>query len=152
MNLFSCLTSECLLLQNGTGMYIVQVFFSAFFAILFLQSGIDKITDRRGNLKWLTGHFSNSPFASFVPILLTTLTMFELAAGSFSLLAVPFLLIYKSFCLAYFGTILSAISFLMLFLGQRLAKDYGGAATIALYFLIAAVDLCFLALLQVHLQ
>ena len=54
----------------------------AFFAILFLQSGIDKVTDRKGNLEWLTGHFSKSPIADHVPLLLSVLTGMELLAGA----------------------------------------------------------------------
>jgi hypothetical protein len=33
--------------------YLMQIFASGFLAILFLQSGTDKIVDRRGNLEWL---------------------------------------------------------------------------------------------------
>ena len=33
--------------------YLMQIFASAFLAILFLQSGIDKVVDRRGNFEWL---------------------------------------------------------------------------------------------------
>jgi hypothetical protein len=36
-------------------MYLLQILPSAFLAILFLQSGIDKVVDRRGNLEWLKG-------------------------------------------------------------------------------------------------
>ena len=43
--------------------WLLQAFISAFLAILFLQSGIDKVVDRRGNLEWLTGHFAKSPLA-----------------------------------------------------------------------------------------
>jgi hypothetical protein len=32
--------------------YLIQIFASAFLAILFLQSGIDKVVDRSGNLEW----------------------------------------------------------------------------------------------------
>ena len=41
---------------------VSQIFISMFLAICFLQSGIDKILDRNGNLEWLTGHFANSIF------------------------------------------------------------------------------------------
>ena len=37
-----------------------------FLAILFLQSGIDKIIDFKGNLGWLQGHFAKSPLAGQV--------------------------------------------------------------------------------------
>jgi len=58
--------------------YLLQTLVSAFLAILFLQSGIDKVVDRRGNLEWLTGHFAKSPLAGLVPLMLSVLTLFEL--------------------------------------------------------------------------
>ena len=47
--------------------YMMQIFASAFLAILFLQSGIDKIVDRRGNFEWLKGHFAKSPLLESSP-------------------------------------------------------------------------------------
>jgi len=47
--------------------YLMQIFASAFLAILFLQSGIDKIVDRRGNFEWLKGHFAKSPLVELFP-------------------------------------------------------------------------------------
>ena len=46
---------------------LLRIFVSLFLAILFLQSGIDKVVDRRGNLEWLKGHFAKSPLAGMVP-------------------------------------------------------------------------------------
>jgi hypothetical protein len=125
--------------------YVVQAIISAFFAILFLQSGIDKITDRKGNLEWLIGHFANSPLAKMVPMLLTTITLVEVLAGAASLIAVGEALVFKSFMLATTGTILSAMAILMLFFGQRLAKDYEGAGNLVSYFILAVINLYFLA-------
>ena len=62
-------------------LHAMQVLGSAFLAILFLQSGIDKIVDRRGNLEWLKGHFAKSPLAGFVPLMVTMITIMELAAA-----------------------------------------------------------------------
>ena len=62
----------------------LQILVSAFLAILFLQSGIDKMVDQRGNLQWLTGHFAKSPLARFVPALLLVLTVVEISAGVLS--------------------------------------------------------------------
>jgi len=45
--------------------------------------------------------------------------------------------------IAFYGAILSCISLLMLLFGQRMAKDYAGAMTIAVYF-IPAIFLVFL--------
>ena len=69
---------------TGFAVYFLQISISIFLAILFLQSGIDKIVDRRGNLEWLTGHFAKSPLAALVPLLLLTITGLELAAGVLS--------------------------------------------------------------------
>ena len=57
--------------------YLMQIFASAFLAILFLQSGIDKVVDRRGNFEWLKGHFAKSPLAGIVPALLICITILE---------------------------------------------------------------------------
>ena len=64
--------------------YLMQIFASAFLAILFLQSGIDKVVDRRGNFEWLKGHFAKSPLAGIVPALLICITILEVAAGALS--------------------------------------------------------------------
>jgi hypothetical protein len=48
-------------------MYLLQIFASAFLAILFLQSRIDKVVDRRGNLEWLKGHFAKIPWLEWCP-------------------------------------------------------------------------------------
>ena len=50
---------------------ILQIFSSVLLAILFLQSGIDKVIDRHGNLEWLAGHFAKSFLAGMVPLLVS---------------------------------------------------------------------------------
>src|SRR5207244_11284892 len=66
--------------------FLMQILASAFLAILFLQSGIDKVVDRRGNLEWLKEHFAKSPLAGMVPALLTAIAILEAAAGVLSAL------------------------------------------------------------------
>ena len=69
-------------LHTLTGaIYLLQIFGSAFLAILFLQSGIDKIIDHRGNLEWLKGHFAKSQLAGVVHVLLAAISILEVAAG-----------------------------------------------------------------------
>ncbi len=140
-----CLIGECEFISVLKGFWIVQAFISTFFAILFLQSGLDKVFDRKGNLEWLTGHFFKTFLKGTVPMMVTTVTIVELAAGTLSAIGVVEAIIFKTFCLAFAGTVLAALAFIMLFFGQRIAKDYAGAATIAAYFITAVVDLYFLA-------
>jgi len=113
----------------------------AFFAVLFLQSGFDTVADWKGNLEWLTGHFSKSPFKGVVPVLLGVLTAFELASGLLSLAAFVtgfFSSAREPVALAF---TMCGLTLVMLFTGQRLAKDYPGAAVLAAYFAVALLGL-----------
>ena len=114
----------------------MQVLASAFLAVLFLQSGIDKVIDRRGNLEWLTGHFAKSPLAGMVPIMVALITVFEISAGALSGVGCVLVILGRGSACAFYGAVVSAISLLALFLGQRLAKDYAGAAVLVPYFLL----------------
>ena len=44
--------------------FILQLLVSAFLAVLFLQSGLDKVIDRKGNRAYLDEHFARSPLAT----------------------------------------------------------------------------------------
>src|ERR1700724_1590314 len=119
--------------------YILQLLVSAFIAILFLQSGIDKIVDRQGNLQWLSGHFAKSPIAGMVPVLFGLLTIVELAAGLLSGIGFFALLFAHNPTIAFYGAVISALAILCLFFGQRIAKEYAGAAVLVPYFLLTLV-------------
>ena len=125
--------------------YLVQLLVSAFLAILFLQSGVDKIADRQGNLEWLKGHFAKSPLAGTVPILFAALTIIEVAAGLLSGIGFLALLFTHNPAIAFYGAVVSAVAILCLFLGQRMAKEYAGAAILVPYFLLMLVAIYLLA-------
>jgi hypothetical protein len=114
----------------------MQVLTSAFLAILFLQSGIDKVVDRRGNLEWLKGHFAKSPLAGLVPAMVTVIMILEIAAGALSAVGCLLILFRQDSTLAFYGAVASALALVALFFGQRMAKDYPGAAVLVPYFLL----------------
>ena len=116
--------------------YLMQIFASAFLAILFLQSGIDKIVDRRGNFEWLKGHFAKSPLAGIVPALLIGITILEVAAGALSAVGCVLIILLKGSTIAFYGAVISAVAIIALFFGQRMTKDYAGAAVLVTYFLL----------------
>jgi uncharacterized membrane protein YphA (DoxX/SURF4 family) len=126
-------------------MFLLQLLVSAFLAILFLQSGIDKIVDRQGNLSWLSGHFAKSPLAGTVPLLFAVLTIVEVSAGVLSGIGFLALLLTHNPLIAFYGAIVSAIAVLSLFFGQRMAKEYAGAAILVPYFLLTLVAVYLLA-------
>lgn len=119
--------------------YLMQIFASAFLAILFLQSGIDKVVDRSGNFEWLKGHFAKSPLAGIVPALLSAITILELAAGILSGVGCVAVILLHDSTVAFYGAVISAVAVIALFFGQRITKDYAGAAVLVPYFLLTLV-------------
>jgi hypothetical protein len=132
-------------MQTSGVTYLAQLLVSAFLAILFLQSGIDKIVDRQGNLEWLKGHFAKSPLAGTVPLLFAALTIVEVAAGLLNGIGFLALIISRNPTIAFYGAIVSAIAITALFFGQRMAKEYAGAAILVPYFLLTLVAIFLLA-------
>ena len=128
-----------------TASYILQILISAFLAILFLQSGLDKVIDRRGNRAYLDEHFSRSPLASTVGPMFAVITLLEVSAGALSGVGCALLLLTRDPTVAYLGAILAAVNITALFFGQRVAKDYAGAAVLVPYFLLALTGIYFLA-------
>lgn len=114
-----------------------------FLIITFMQSSLDKVLDWKGNLSWLKGHFSKTPFRNSVPFLLGSIMITELLAGILCSFGFYLLCATGGTSVALWGAIVSCMALLMLFLGQRVAKDYDGARTIAIYF-VPAVFLVFL--------
>ncbi len=125
--------------------FYINLGFQAFFAILFLQSGLDKVTDWKGNLDWLTGHFARSPLKKTVPLLLATLTVMEVGTGVLALGGIAGLVFYDVEWPAILCLMLAIISLLSVFFGQRIAKDYVGAAGIVPYFVAVMLALFMLA-------
>lgn len=108
-------------------------------AILFLQSGLDKVFDRKGNLEWLTGHFSKTFLGGMVPMMLGTITLLEVATGILSAAGIVYFFAAGSTILIFYASILGAVALSALFFGQRIAKDYPGAAVLVPYFLLTIV-------------
>lgn len=125
------------------GAYITEILILLFLIITFLQSGIDKVMDWQGNLSWLQTHFAQTPLNKFVPVLLGVVLLAEMAAGILCAVGICQMLLLDETSIALAGAVMSCIALLMLLFGQRIAKDYEGAKTIAVYF-IPAVFLVFL--------
>ena len=126
-------------LLNNTAEILLLIFL----IITFLQSGIDRIIDWKGNLGWLKGHFAKTPLKIMVPLLLGTVLLTEVVAGALCFIGLIQILMIGDTVIAHYGAILSCLVLLMLLFGQRIAKDYEGARTIAVYF-IPAIFLVFL--------
>lgn len=116
-----------------------EIILLAFMIITFLQSGIDKIIDWKGNLGWLKGHFEKTPLKNMVPFLLGVVLIVEVIAGVLCAIGIFQLMSSGGNEFGLYGAIASCIALLMLLFGQRIAKDYEGARTIAVYFIPAVI-------------
>lgn len=118
--------------------HAVEVFLLLFFIITFIQSGVDKLVDWKGNLSWLKAHFSKSLLKNSVPLLLRILIVMEMVSGLLCIIGIYGIVILESKGMAFYGAVLSCITLLLLLLGQRIVKDYDGARTIVIYFIPAS--------------
>lgn len=108
-----------------------------FLAVTFLQSGYDKVTDWQGNVGWLKGHFEKTFIKNLVPQSLMAILVLEIIAGIFCVAGIFQLLLNNTRIYAFYGAVFSCITLIFLLFGQRIAKDYDGARTIAIYFVPA---------------
>ncbi len=105
-----------------------------FLAITFIQSGYDKVTDWKGNVEWLKGHFAQTALKNQVPQALFLILVLEVLSGAFAVIGMIEILVNEGTQFSFFAAVLSCVTLLLLLLGQRLAKDYDGARTIVIYF------------------
>jgi len=126
-----------------TAIVAMRILFSVFMAILFIQSGLDKVFNWNDEKSFYKKHFSQTFLKDTIGLLMPTITLAELAAGLLSGAGVIYYFLSGDKSIACTGMLLANISLLMLFFGQRVAKDYAGAATLVSYFLAAAAGLYF---------
>jgi hypothetical protein len=116
--------------------------------ILWLQSGFDKISDFKGNYEWIKGQFSKSPLKGITKLLLIKLTVLEVSTGLCGIVAIGEIWIYGTLYASFFTCFLSMISLCALFFGQRLSKEYGGAASLMGYMIYTLAVLTFTVIMK----
>ena len=122
-------------------MHIIASFISVFIGIVMAQSGFDKIFNWEGELDFITEKFAKTPLANFSAFGLIQVTIFEILSGLASLFGAIMILFYDDKSYGIIGLILAAISLSILMLGQRISKDYEGAAVLVPYFLLTMFGL-----------
>ena len=126
---------------NFNAIEIVQILSSIFFAIVFFQSGIDKIIDRKGNLNFFENHFKNTLIHKIYTHALTALMLLELIAAILCTYGCIYSIVYKDTGFIFYGLLVTSFVLLSLLLGQRIAKDYIGAAHITIYFILCIISI-----------
>ena len=116
-----------------------------FLVVTFVQSGYDKISDWTGNVSWLKSHFEKTFIGRYVPEALAIILILELTSGILCSAGAVQLIVNGERSVGYYGAICSCVTLILLLLGQRIAKDYDGARTIAIYFVPAVMAVFWLS-------
>jgi putative oxidoreductase len=124
-----------------TILYFLKTIVSIFVGILFTQSGLDKVVDFKNNLGYIKSVFEKTFLKDLAPLLLIIITIMEVIAGSMCLLGAWYLFLKAPNNFSVMGLQLAALSLLLLFTGQRIAKDYAGAASLVNYFVLIVLGL-----------
>lgn len=127
--------------MNNTASVLVLIFL----ALTFIMSAHDKIFHWNDNMAWLKPHFEKTILKNYVPFSTAILLFFEIIAGILCIVGILELYINGGRMFGFYGALLSCVSLLFMLFGQRLAKDYDGARTIAIYFVIAILGVYWLS-------
>ena len=123
------------LFQTATK-FAPHILILVFLAITFLQSGIDKVSDWNGNLSFLKEHFSKTFLKKSVPLMLVLILLGEIIVGFLSVIGIVQIYISDTTTIGFYASVIAAKILLALLFGQRVAKDYAGAMTITVYFMV----------------
>ena len=124
------------LIQTATK-FAPQLLVLVFLLITFLTSGIDKLTDWKGNIAYFNDHFKNTFLKGKSSLMLGVITLMEIIASALTIGGIIQIYTNNTTEIGFCAAVISAKTLLLLLLGQRIAKDYAGAMTIAVYFGIA---------------
>ena len=128
-----------LMMIDEIGRHIPALFAALLVAILFIQSGLDKVFDWKGNVGWLTGHFSKTFLDGTVPMMLGVITIMELSAGLLAAAGIIYFLVAGTTVVIFYAALVGITAITALFFGQRVAKDYPGAAVLVPYFILLMI-------------
>ncbi|WP_027138090.1 hypothetical protein [Gaetbulibacter saemankumensis] len=108
-----------------------------FLIVTFFMSFLDKITDWKGNISFLSDYFSKTFLSKQMPLILPFIVLLEAATTLFCSIGIYQIMRNDKSLYALLGSIFACIILLIFLLGQRIAKDYDGARNITIYFIVA---------------
>jgi hypothetical protein len=121
------------------------LFCLCFLAIVFLQSGLDKVFNYSTELGYIRQKFSHSALHDYIGAIFLILTLSEVISGLIAIAGIIQLFFTGVTTFAMYAAWVSCVTMLMLIFGQRLTKDYSGAAVLVPYFIVAVMGLFFLS-------
>ena len=120
---------------------IAFLFVLAFFLIVFIQSSLDKIFDYKENFNFLNDLLKTHFSPPLIVFALISVTILEFISGILCLIGIIEFIFNDSNLIGLLGLIIGSIALLVLLFGQRVSKNYDGAKTIAVYFILAMIGI-----------
>lgn len=112
------------------------------FAIVWLQSGISKLIDFKGELAYFNQQFKSTWGIKYmVKESLLLITVLEVGSGLIQIAAIFSLWTNQNLILSYWAGLASLFTLFTLITGQRMTKDYAGAQGIMVYVSAAMIFL-----------
>ena len=119
--------------MNNTASVLILIFL----ALTFIMSAHEKIFHWNDTMAWMKPHFSKTYLKNYVPHATLLLVLLEVTTGILSIVGIVQLYVTGDRIFGYYGAVSSCICLLFMLFGQRLVKDFDGARTIAIYFIVA---------------
>ena len=123
---------------------IALFFILLFFSIVFIQSGLDKLFDKKGNISFLIELLGKVFKRPLILLAFYAVTVLEILSGLLCFVGVIEILFKGTSKAGLIGMILGSTALLVLLFGQRVSKNYEGAKTITIYFILATMGLALL--------
>jgi len=134
-----------LYITANNAIWLTLASISAFNALVFLESGLDKVFNFASNKAWLSEHFSSTFIGKMLTPIIVLLTVLECSVGVISAIALILFFIggmnSDTLALIQLAMMASNVTMLALIFGQRVAKDYAGAASLVPYYIVALIGL-----------
>ena len=131
----------CCYIASMDKMMVLQCLMLLFPAVIFLQSGLDKVFKPEGNKAYIISVFEKTFLNSISGILFYLLLLLEVTCGIMAVAGIFMLALQGDDTLGYYTFIVSVITLSGLLAGQRIAGDYPGAAGIMPYLILAFAGL-----------
>jgi hypothetical protein len=116
--------------------HLTAIFILIFLIITFGISVVEKLTDWKGTISYIKENFKNTFIKNLIKPLIAFLILLEIISLIFLIFGAYRLVIPQKTEIALLGCVFSTLSILYMLIGQRIAKDYQGATSLAVYFLV----------------
>lgn len=122
-------------------MFAAQILILLFIVITFLFSGFEKLLDWNQSLTFYENHFKKSFIKNWLKFFLIFIITGEITCSFFGIIGLFQILNYGETTYSFYTLILAALFLTAMLIGQRISKDYAGAMTISVYFILTVIGI-----------